>query len=379
MRPWGTIPWSIVVASAVAVLGAIASTPNSNAAMESATSQRMCGTIPGVAVTGPIVMKNTSVPNAQACCYYCWSTQNCSVATLSDGFCLGMSSVTSFVTGVDGAASFSVGGTSHDDVLALASLAAGIIPTPPTWGSATPVCSWKGVTCSQTGMVTDVTLHFDAPLTGTVDLTQLPDNLRQLDLSANNFHGEVDLTLLPSQLTWLDLNGNHFNGTVNLTQLPTTLQYLDLDTNDFSGTVDLAHLPNALNWLDLHHNNFGGTVDLMKLPPKLSYLSLSINGIGGRVVLTQLPSQLQSLDLRSNHFNGTVDLTQLPSQMQLLTLSANDLSGTADLSHLPSTLQFVDLSDNHFCGSMPTNVGCSVIALGSRCQCAGRTVKCPAC
>ena len=69
------------------------------------------------------------------------------------------------------------------------------------------------------------------PICGTVDLTQLPSGLQDLDLGSNAFSGTVDLTRLPSGLQYLFLDNNAFSGTVDLTQLPVGLFELDLTFN----------------------------------------------------------------------------------------------------------------------------------------------------
>jgi Leucine-rich repeat (LRR) protein len=158
---------------------------------------------------------------------------------------------------------------------------------------------------------------YNKGLSGTVDLTQLPQSLQLLHLGSNQLSGDVNLAQLPQSLRELWLYNNQLSGVCNLTQLPQSLQTLRLDSNQLSGTVDLTLLPQSLQQLDLCYNLLSGTVDL-----------------------TQLPQSLQELWLGDNQLSGPVDLTQLPQSLQTLGLSDNQLSGTVQRSMLSRSLHF---------------------------------------
>ncbi len=66
-------------------------------------------------------------------------------------------------------------------------------------------------------------------------------------------------------------NENRLSGTVDLTQLPQSLQKLLLENNQFSGSVDLTQLPQALQQLGLGNNRLSGTVQRSMLPRLLDF------------------------------------------------------------------------------------------------------------
>ena len=84
-------------------------------------------------------------------------------------------------------------------------------------------------------------------------LTELPPNLKLLDLSFNGLSGP--------NFPWFDL--------------PSTLQKLYLQNNRLEGTVDMSLLPNELTTLWLHDNEFEGCAEWHALPPDLYSFALS--------------------------------------------------------------------------------------------------------
>lgn len=113
-----------------------------------------------------------------------------------------------------------------------------------TWKSTVPPCApssgWAGVACNSGGVVTQ--LRFQShkpPLTGSVDMANLPDSVQIVDLSGNALSGDLDLSNLPGTLEYLSVASNRFGGALNLAALPSSLQYLYLDNNNFCGTSPL--------------------------------------------------------------------------------------------------------------------------------------------
>ena len=87
-------------------------------------------------------------------------------------------------------------------------------------------------------------------LTGTADLTKLPDGIQVLDLRNNQLTGELDITQLPESMLDLCLSGNQFSGEIDLTNLPVSLRRRSLGNNHFTGEIDLTHVPRQSfsNW-----------------------------------------------------------------------------------------------------------------------------------
>ena len=130
------------------------------------------------------------------------------------------------------------------------------------------VCEWLGVRCDADGRVVQILinsknvtgsleLRYVPPkvkvlfpiclvasrLTGSADLTQLPEGMQNLSLSKNRFTGEIDLTQLPEGMYMMYLNNNQLTGEIDLTQLPEGMYSMYLNNNQLTGEIDLAHLP----------------------------------------------------------------------------------------------------------------------------------------
>ena len=131
------------------------------------------------------------------------------------------------------------------DLEGLLSLTEDLTPKHSTWTSATPACSWSGVTC--TGRARSVTsVAFQGAFSGTADLRALPQFLKSIYLNNNRLTGSVDLTQLPKSLVYAELSRSQLTGAVNLTRLPSSLKYLYMHGNAFSGGIDLRNLPKSL-------------------------------------------------------------------------------------------------------------------------------------
>mmetsp|Transcript_20054 Transcript_20054/g.31423 ORF Transcript_20054/g.31423 Transcript_20054/m.31423 type:complete len:241 (-) Transcript_20054:20-742(-) len=151
------------------------------------------------------------------------------------------------------------------------------------------ISQWNGVTVSDANEVTEIEwrcaglegtinlqwlpltvkeatiangLFDDNVLSGTLDLTALPDGLTQLLLSDNEYSGEIDLTTLPSQLRELDVSNNKIWGTINVTNLPSGMKKLHLNDNRFEGSTDFGNLPESLWMFDVANTNLEGTIYL---------------------------------------------------------------------------------------------------------------------
>ena len=109
----------------------------------------------------------------------------------------------------------------------------------------------------------------NSKLTGSVDLTQLPEGMRHLHLNNNQLTGEIDLTHLPDEMKELFLQNNQLTGEIDLTRLPGCLRNLYLNNNQITGSLDLTNLPDGMLHLYLDNNRFGGSFIAKNLPPRL--------------------------------------------------------------------------------------------------------------
>ena len=152
-------------------------------------------------------------------------------------------------------------------------------------------------------------------LTGSVDLTQLPDRMENLTLSNNQLTGEINLTLLPDTMIILALYSNQLSGEIDLTQLPGGMAWLYLDHNQFTGEIDLTHLPDAIKLLHLNHNQLSGSLIARKLPPGLCTIDVRVNHFNAIAVGD--PKAHAIIELQGSGVTTVVDESGVTLQMQM--------------------------------------------------------------
>ena len=188
-------------------------------------------------------------------------------------------------------------------------------------------------------------------LSGSADLTHLPEGIGGIDLRGNELTGEIDSTKLPEAMVELYLGQNQFTGKVDLTNLPGGIRGLYLDNNQLTGKIDLTQLPKGMHVLRLQYNQFTGEIDLTKLPEAMVELYLGYNQLTGEIDLTQLPGEVESLSLVNNQLTGEIDLTKLPGGIRGLFLNNNQFTGEIDLANIPHGMGYLFLENNQLSGS----------------------------
>ena len=264
-------------------------------------------------------------------------------------------------------------------------LVAEILNKHSSWTVATLSCKWEGVACNGQGEVTELTfdaeleLGFNGEFTGPLHLEYLPRTVLRVSASANCFSGSDISSNLPPDLKQLDLGYNEFSGTINFSHFPSTLSVIILDSNHFEGGVDLGSLPADLNILKISGNSFSGEINLCDLPKRLIDLDISSNEFTGCTVLhspriphmiystddqselgldlRSLPGHMEVFDASCNKFSGKLLLNNLPSTLERLLVQENSLTGTLDLKYLyvADGLEDVNFSDNRFNGPLTLN------------------------
>nr|XP_034929574.1 receptor-like protein 15 [Populus alba] len=219
-------------------------------------------------------------------------------------------------------------------------------------------------------------------------------NLKQLDLSGNNFGGSLpDCLGNLSSLQLLDVSKNQFTG--NIASSPLTnlisLKFLSLSNNLFEVSTSMKPFMNHSSlkffskYLYLGGNNFWGQISDFSLYGGKAWiiLDLSNNQFSGMLPRWFVNStHLSAIDMSKNHFRGSIprDFCKL-DQLEYLDLSKNSLSGyipscfnPPSLTHLHlsknrlsgpltygfynnSSLVTMDLRDNSFIGSIPNWIG----------------------
>ena len=168
------------------------------------------------------------------------------------------------------------------------------------------VCDWSCTKCDDAERVIQAEMH-SANVSGSVKLCYIPPKMKVLKITTfgiSNLTGSIDLTQLPEGMQKLSLGNNKFTGEIDLTQLPDGMNMLFLDCNRLTGEVNLTHLPEGMQRLHLEYNQLRGEVDLAHLPNAMEFLSLVRNQFSGPLVIKKLPQRMNTIDVRGNFFNA---------------------------------------------------------------------------
>ena len=102
-------------------------------------------------------------------------------------------------------------------------------------------------------------------VTGTVNLSKLPDSMTILSLGNNGLEGSPDLATLNPHLQQLFLSGNRFTNPLTFSHLAHGFQILYVDGNEYRGRLpSLKELPTTMQLFSLMDNNFCGSTTFEK-------------------------------------------------------------------------------------------------------------------
>ncbi|PVF96041.1 L domain-like protein [Serendipita vermifera] len=201
------------------------------------------------------------------------------------------------------------------------------------WLNDIKTCTWGGVTCDDSGAITQLNLQSPSVPQSIPEGFSAIKSLSQLHISgdSNLPSGQVNSNL-PSSLKDLQL----FN---------TSLQGFSGD-DLFQANGSLANLVS----LTMDNNpNMGSTLpqslyytNLQTLVVRNQHLSISINELG---TSSSFAKSLVTLDLSHNDLSGNLTLVYLP-RLVTLDLSFNNLEAISDQFSFPSSLQTVSFQNN---------------------------------
>ena len=144
-------------------------------------------------------------------------------------------------------------------------------------------CQWSGISCDHDANVTAINWQLCTWLqyAQTFFFEYAPPNIRTLEISYNEFSCTVDFTPLGENLTDLYVGRNRFHGETKTADIPRAVAYLWLEYNNFSRSIALERLPPGLITFYAGHNAYSVTVRLDNLPPMLENLYLMYNKLLG--------------------------------------------------------------------------------------------------
>ncbi|CAB9523465.1 serine threonine-protein kinase BRI1-like [Seminavis robusta] len=193
-------------------------------------------------------------------------------------------------------------------------------------------------------------------------LNQIP-SLTRLFLGNNKFHGSIDGSFLRNiqNLRELDLSSNQFTG--NLPHHMFNYEILDLHDNDLEGEIpSVERDDHPLQYLLLHNNGFSGRLhNSIANLRSLTRLDVSNNEITG-----PLPRSISDMeDLQYLYLaNNEWDEGPIPQWHNLTGMMELSLKGTNRVGEIPDwigremkSLQLLGLDNNYLSGEIPETLG----------------------
>ncbi|XP_048439506.1 receptor-like protein 6 isoform X1 [Pyrus x bretschneideri] len=188
-------------------------------------------------------------------------------------------------------------------------------------------------------------------------------NLRILDLSQNQIHGEIPNWIWRlSYLSELNLSCNSLVTLEGpLLEYPPSLSMLDLHSNQLKGQIPM--LPQLATYLDYSRNDFSSSIpaDIGDFLMLTVFFSLASNKLNGSIPESMCKTPyLNILDLSNNSLSGMIPqcLIAGSSYLGVLNLMTNNLTGAIpDKFPRSCSLQTVDLNGNQIGGQFPESLG----------------------
>ena len=117
-------------------------------------------------------------------------------------------------------------------------------------------CTWKGVTCSPEGNVTEVAwCRREMQISGSINFVGIPRRTKTIDFVRQSLCGDVDTSVLPISLESFTLQNCNFTGSLDMQVLPPRLKYFCVCGNAITAISSISHLPESLTDISIAETN----------------------------------------------------------------------------------------------------------------------------
>jgi len=221
-----------------------------------------------------------------------------------------------------------------------------------TWDLTQPMDSWSGIILNEDRRVTEIIMHNDTFITGSLPDLDFPE-LTSFKLHGNRLTGNIpDFSGCP-KLQYLWLYENQLTGSIPNFDLE-DLQEIRLHFNTLSDTIPNFELDD-LRILYLGFNQLTGTIPNFNLP-LVRGIIIKNNQLSGSIPNFENCLELWSLGVENNMLTGTIPDFAL--DFGFFTAFNNQLSGTLPSFENCPNLKFLWLNNNLLTGLIPDFSGC---------------------
>lgn len=180
------------------------------------------------------------------------------------------------------------------------------------------------------------------------NVTILPRNLLEIDISDNTIRANIDFTIFSAPLTKIVINNNKLFSLDGML-FPKTLTCLDASMNNIKNVYNLELLT-KLKTLDLSNNILSCSI---KFPSSVENIDVSNNKLRTLEIHNTQCQRLTAI-------NNTIQEVLLTSTLKHVNLSNNVLS---NLLNITKSIVYLDLSDNPMCELDVSHTNCVVLII----------------
>lgn len=176
-------------------------------------------------------------------------------------------------------------------------------------------CKWNPfITCDENGHPIEIFISERTRIIfqGSFDFSVLPDTIQQINFHGSVLSGTIDFTQMPRDLREFALGGTQFAAdfsSMRRDRWPKQLQHIDWFENDlFSGHLNCGELPRSLIVLDIARSKHLNHITFNNLPPNITDIYLNDNVLHGLDLSYPLPEFLKMINIDYCTIAGEIKL-----------------------------------------------------------------------